>query len=85
MPISSTKRHYGYGAVRQTTASTRQGHTEGGYTVSVGRIREDDSGIFDIKFVALSHNSKGPPLLLSSVTNVIGAAGSSILKQKQQY
>ncbi|KAK4447486.1 semialdehyde dehydrogenase [Podospora aff. communis PSN243] len=38
-----------------------------GYTVSVGRVREDDSGIFDIKFVALSHNT------------VIGAAGSSIL------
>lgn len=31
-----------------------------GYTVSVGRVREDDSGIFDIKFVALSHNSKLP-------------------------
>lgn len=28
-----------------------------GYTVSVGRVREDDSGVFDIKFVALSHNS----------------------------
>ena len=41
--------------------------TEKGYTVSVGRVREDDSGIFDIKFVALSHNT------------VIGAAGSSIL------
>ena len=40
---------------------------EGGYAVSVGRVREDDSGIFDIKFVALSHNT------------VIGAAGSSIL------
>ncbi|KAI1320312.1 semialdehyde dehydrogenase [Xylariaceae sp. FL0255] len=39
----------------------------GGYTVSVGRVREDDSGIFDIQFVALSHNT------------VIGAAGSSIL------
>ncbi|KAF2214470.1 hypothetical protein CERZMDRAFT_110762 [Cercospora zeae-maydis SCOH1-5] len=38
-----------------------------GYAVSVGRVREDDSGIFDIKFVALSHNT------------VIGAAGSSIL------
>ncbi|KAL1882041.1 hypothetical protein VTK73DRAFT_2755 [Phialemonium thermophilum] len=38
-----------------------------GYTVSVGRVREDESGIFDIKFVALSHNT------------VIGAAGSSIL------
>lgn len=32
--------------------------THRGYTVSVGRIREDESGIFDIKFVALSHNSK---------------------------
>lgn len=31
-----------------------------GYTVSVGRVREDESGIFDIKFVALSHNSKSP-------------------------
>jgi len=41
--------------------------TQRGYTVSVGRIREDESGIFDIKFVALSHNT------------VIGAAGSSIL------
>jgi aspartate-semialdehyde dehydrogenase len=40
---------------------------EGGYAVSVGRVREDESGIFDIKFVALSHNT------------VIGAAGSSIL------
>lgn len=39
----------------------------GGYTVSVGRVREDESGIFDIKFTALSHNT------------VIGAAGSSIL------
>jgi aspartate-semialdehyde dehydrogenase len=29
-----------------------------GYAVSVGRVREDESGIFDIKFVALSHNSK---------------------------
>ncbi|KAI1827665.1 aspartate-semialdehyde dehydrogenase [Xylaria intraflava] len=38
-----------------------------GYTVSVGRVREDVSGIFDIQFVALSHNT------------VIGAAGSSIL------
>lgn len=40
---------------------------ENGYAVSVGRVREDESGIFDIKFVALSHNT------------VIGAAGSSIL------
>lgn len=29
-----------------------------GYTVSVGRVREDESGVFDVKFVALSHNSK---------------------------
>ncbi|KAI9785653.1 MAG: hypothetical protein M1816_008276 [Peltula sp. TS41687] len=41
--------------------------TQGGYTVSVGRVRKDDSGVFDIQFVALSHNT------------VIGAAGSSIL------
>ena len=41
--------------------------TDRGYAVSVGRIREDESGIFDVKFVALSHNT------------VIGAAGSSIL------
>lgn len=40
---------------------------ERGYAVSVGRVREDESGIFDIKFVALSHNT------------VIGAAGSSLL------
>ena len=55
-----------------------------GYTVSVGRVREDESGIFDIKFVALSHNSK---FLRSAIVGmganvfiaVIGAAGSSIL------
>ncbi|KAF2435679.1 aspartate-semialdehyde dehydrogenase [Tothia fuscella] len=41
--------------------------TDRGYAVSVGRIREDESGIFDLKFVALSHNT------------IIGAAGSSIL------
>lgn len=34
-----------------------------GYTVSVGRVREDESGIFDLKFVALSHNSKSYMLL----------------------
>lgn len=40
----------------------------GGYTVSVGRIREGQKGgHFDIRFAALSHNT------------VIGAAGSSIL------
>lgn len=32
--------------------------THRGYAVSVGRVREDEAGIFDIKFVALSHNSK---------------------------
>ena len=32
-----------------------------GYAVSVGRVREDEAGIFDIKFVALSHNSKCRP------------------------
>jgi len=32
--------------------------TDRGYAVSVGRIREDEAGMFDIKFVALSHNSK---------------------------
>ncbi|KZF26664.1 aspartate-semialdehyde dehydrogenase [Xylona heveae TC161] len=41
--------------------------TDRGYAVSVGRVREDEAGIFDIKFVALSHNT------------IIGAAGSSIL------
>ncbi|EZF31224.1 aspartate-semialdehyde dehydrogenase [Trichophyton mentagrophytes] len=41
--------------------------TEGGYACTVGRIREDDSGVFDIQFVALSHNT------------VLGASGSSIL------
>ncbi|KAJ5800928.1 uncharacterized protein N7518_002996 [Penicillium psychrosexuale] len=40
----------------------------GGYTVSVGRVREGaPGGHFDIRFAALSHNT------------VIGAAGSSIL------
>lgn len=34
-----------------------------GYTVSVGRVRDDEAGIFDTKFVALSHNSESlPPL-----------------------
>jgi aspartate-semialdehyde dehydrogenase len=35
--------------------------TQRGYAVSVGRVREDESGIFDIKFVALSHNSMFTP------------------------
>lgn len=37
-----------------------------GYTVSVGRVREDESGVFDIKFVALSHNSEFPSLFFFS-------------------
>jgi len=41
--------------------------TDRGYAVSVGRVREDEGGVFDLKFVALSHNT------------IIGAAGSSIL------
>ena len=40
-----------------------------GYTVSVGRVREDESGIFDIKFVALSHNSKLSPGLFDMSMN----------------
>ena len=32
-----------------------------GYSVSVGRIREDPSGIFDLQFAALSHNSSSFP------------------------
>ncbi len=41
--------------------------TERGYAVSVGRLRNDPSGLFDIQFVALSHNT------------VLGAAGAGIL------
>lgn len=37
--------------------------TDRGYAVSVGRVRVDESGIFDIKFVALSHNSKFDALI----------------------
>src|SRR5450432_4305547 len=40
-----------------------------GYSVSVGRIREDESGIFDIKFVALSHNSEFRHLHTSVTVN----------------
>lgn len=29
-----------------------------GYSVSVGRVREDKTGVFDLMFAALSHNSK---------------------------
>ncbi len=38
-----------------------------GYAVSVGRVREDESGIFDIKYVALSHNSRFPAPLVPFV------------------
>lgn len=38
-----------------------------GMGVSVGRIRKDDSGMFDIKFIGLSHNT------------VRGAAGGAVL------
>lgn len=44
--------------------------TERGYACSVGRIRADESGIFDIQFVAVTHNT------------VLGAAGSSILNSE---
>jgi aspartate-semialdehyde dehydrogenase len=40
---------------------------EGGYAVTVGRVREDPSGIFDYMFVVLSHNT------------ILGAAGASIM------
>jgi aspartate-semialdehyde dehydrogenase len=44
--------------------------TQKGYAVSVGRVRDDESGIFDIKFVALSHNSKsGNSQAISLYTN----------------
>lgn len=61
--------------------------TDRGYAVSVGRIREDESGNFDIKFVALSHNHKLQklptfPIDANALLVVIGAAGSSILKLK---
>jgi aspartate-semialdehyde dehydrogenase len=40
-------------------------NNQNGYTVSVGRVREGDSGIFDQKFVVLSHNNE----LLSFLQN----------------
>ena len=40
---------------------------DGGYAVSVGRVRKDDTGVFDIKMTVLVHNT------------VLGAAGSSLL------
>lgn len=63
--------------------------TQHGYAVSVGRVREDESGIFDIKFVALSHNSEFHRLQYCSffewlranllIKAIVGASGSSIL------
>lgn len=41
--------------------------TDRGYAVSVGRVREDPSKVFDLLFVGLSHNT------------IIGASGASIL------
>lgn len=40
-----------------------------GYTVSVGRVRKDEGGLFDLKFVALSHNSMST-LCFSSVESL---------------
>ena len=45
-------------------------NTQNGYTVSVRRVREDESDIFDLKFVAFSHNSTCPTSLNSSQLNV---------------
>ncbi|KAF2010855.1 aspartate-semialdehyde dehydrogenase [Aaosphaeria arxii CBS 175.79] len=42
-------------------------NTEAGFTVNVGRVRCDPSGVFDYMFVVLSHNT------------IIGAAGASIM------
>lgn len=39
-----------------------------GYSVSVGRVREDKTGVFDLMFAALSHNSKSIPDFNYSVT-----------------
>ena len=57
-----------------------------GYSVSVGRIREDPSGVFDLQFAALSHNSmscmiKGCSSVLTQ-SAIIGASGSSILNSE---
>ena len=59
--------------------------TDRGYAVSVGRVRGDPSGIWDLKFAALSHNSRTPHTSKSlkggadPVEAIIGAAGASIL------
>ena len=44
-----------------------------GFAVSVGRIREDPSGIWDLKFVALSHNSTLYPLLRKELGLILGS------------
>jgi len=47
--------------------------TDRGYAVSVGRIREDETGIFDIKFVALSHNSK-----FNTISTIQGTSADNV-------
>jgi len=49
--------------------------TDRGYAVSVGRVREDESGIFDIKFVALSHNSKQDSLRYEGISSLTRHSG----------
>jgi aspartate-semialdehyde dehydrogenase len=56
--------------------------TDRGYAVSVGRVREDDSGIFDIKFVALSHNSKWDVHICYRLTNSLQR---SLERRVRQY
>ncbi|MBQ9081185.1 MAG: aspartate-semialdehyde dehydrogenase, partial [Clostridia bacterium] len=41
--------------------------TDGGMAVCAGRLREDNMGIFDYKFIGLSHNT------------LRGAAGGAVL------
>jgi aspartate-semialdehyde dehydrogenase len=43
--------------------------TDRGYAVSVGRVREDPSGVWDILFVALSHNSEFVQMFETLITN----------------
>jgi aspartate-semialdehyde dehydrogenase len=40
---------------------------ENGYAVTVGRVRKDDTGVFDVKMTVLVHNT------------ILGAAGSGLL------
>lgn len=59
--------------------------TEGGYAVSIGRLREDPSGVWDAMFVSLSHNSTGTAFFIGEnkcadkTIAILGAAGASIL------